>query len=120
MKRRVHILVSTMALIFMLAGGIVIHNKASADGIPGTWQVNGKYSISTTELVTKCRLEGPDSSLKKKTRVYKITSKTKVRNMNGKVLKGNQRKKFLRRLNKKNATIQFRAKKGVVQIVYPV
>lgn len=117
--------ITAAALIMcLLAGALaILPEKTAMAEARDIYQVNGKYTISDTKLVTKCRLETADSSLKKKTRVYKITSKTKIQTVNDsnfskKTLRGSQRKKMIQKLNKKNQTIQFQAKKGVVTLIW--
>ena len=111
----------TVLLAFcLLVGGLAFHapQKAAADELSGIYQVNGKYSISNTTLITKCALYTADEDFPKKTRVYKMTSKTKVYlsygNGNKKTLTGKKRQQMIKKLNKKNETIQFEEKNGKV------
>ena len=123
MKRKFRIFVSVVLFICMLAGTAAIQapRKVYAESAD-IYQVNGKYTITTKKLVTKCKLETADSTLKKKTRTYKITSKTKIQKLNGDssktTMKGSKRKKVIKRLNKKNEPIQFKAKKGKVIFIW--
>lgn len=117
--------ITAAALIMcLLAGALaILPEKTAMAEARDIYQVNGKYTISDTKLVTKCRLETAYSSLQKKTREYKITSKTKIQTVNDsnsskKTLRGSQRKKMIQKLNKKNQTIQFQAKKGVVTLIW--
>lgn len=117
--------VMAAALIMCLLAGTfaILPGKTAMADSPDMYQVNGKYTISDTKLVTKCRLETADRSLKNKTRVYKITSKTKIQTVNDsnfskKTLRGSQRKKMIQKLNKKNQTIQFQEKNGVVTLIW--
>lgn len=111
-------------IMYLLAGALaILPEKTAMAEARDIYQVNGKYTISDTKLVTKCRLETAYSSLQKKTREYKITSKTKIQTVNDsnsskKTLRGSQRKKMIQKLNKKNQTIQFQAKKGVVTLIW--
>jgi hypothetical protein len=96
-------------------------DKALADGNLGVYQVNGAYSISSTQLITKCRLEGPDETLSKKTRVYTITKNTKFYEWKDydskKRLTGSKLKKAIKKANRKNVTFQFKAKKNKVTYI---
>lgn len=123
MKKKISLL--SMALILSLFVGALLHNPhmAYADA-SGVYQVNGKYTISATRLVTKCKLETADSTLKKKKRVYKITKKTKfqkLKNDFSKVtLKGKKRAAMIKKLQKKRVAIQFTQKKGKVTAIWIV
>ena len=117
MKRKITCI---MLLLAMTICCVSFQNvrEASADGFTEVYQVNGKYSLNTKKLITKCRLETADNSLKKKTRTYKITSKTKFYYYNKKEkkirLKGKKLKKKIKKINRKNVTFQFTQKKGKV------
>lgn len=124
MKMNKHRIVAAVIALCMLMGVFTVQYPETvlADSTD-IYQVNGKFTISESKLITKCRLETADNSLKKKTRVYKITSKTKIQTVNDsnyskKTLKGNQRKKMIKKLNKKNQTIQFKEKNGVVTLIW--
>lgn len=117
MKKRITSII--LALVLTVCG-VSFQNvkQAAADGSPGVYQVNGKYSLSKKQLITKCRLETAFSGLKKKTRTFKITPNTKFYyyNKNEKKirLKGKKLTKKIKKVNKKNITFQFKLKKGRV------
>lgn len=119
--KKVMVVILSMVIVFCSA--LVPDAKKVSAEATDIYQVNGKYSLSNDKLVTKCRLETADSGLKKKTRVYKITSKTKfyqVRDDDSskKLLKGSKLKKAIKTANKKNTTIQFKEKNGRVIFVW--
>ena len=119
-KKRIMTLILSVAIAL---SSVMIQEpkKVSADA-PDIYQVNGKYSLTTNKLVTKCKLVTADSTLKKKTRTYTITSKTKFYLVNDdyskKQLKGNKLKKKIKSANKKNVTIQFKEKNGKVIFIW--
>lgn len=123
MKKKTSLL--SMALMLSLFVGALTYNpKMAYADAPGVYQVNGKYTISATRLVTKCKLETADSTLKKKTRTYKITKKTKFQKVKkdfSKVtLKGKKRTAMIKKLQKKRVAIQFTQKKGKVTAIWIV
>lgn len=124
MKRRTyHIFAFLMVMTCMLLGTLTFQKPQEALADSDMIQVNGKYSLTATKLVTKCKLETADSTLKKKTRTYIVTSKTEIQKVNEKdfsktTLKGKKRKAMIKKLNKKNLTIQFKAKKGKVSLIW--
>lgn len=124
MKKKTCML-SLVCILGLLMGMFVVQSpyEAYADS-PGTYQVNGKYTITNTRLVTKCKLYTADSSLKKKTRSYKITNKTKIQTVKEDftkvTLKGKKRAAMIKKLNKKNQTIQFKQKNGKVTVLWIV
>lgn len=112
-----------MVMTCMLLGTLTFQKPQEALADSDMIQVNGKYSLTATKLVTKCKLETADSTLKKKTRTYIVTSKTEIQKVNEKdfsktTLKGKKRKAMIKKLNKKNLTIQFKAKKGKVSLIW--
>ena len=108
----------------MLFGTLIFQKPQEALADSDMIQVNGKYSLTETKLVTKCKLETADSTLKKKTRTYIVTSKTKIQKVNEQrgfsktTLKGKKRKAMIKKLNKKNLTIQFKEKNGKVSLIW--
>lgn len=118
-KRRILFFVLMLGLI---AGGIIVprSNIVYAD-MPGVYQVNGEYTLTSKSLVTKCELETADDTLEKKTRTFKVTKKTKIKkDYNKKALKGKKRTAMIKKMNKKQIRIQFTHKKGKVTAIWPV
>lgn len=121
-RRGTHLFVTLLTLFCLILGGGVLQKPQKALADSDAIQVNGKYTITSRKLVTKCKLETADATLKKKIRTYKITSKTKIQIVNDdftkKTLKGKKRKNMIKRLNKKNLTIQFKVKKGKLKLIW--
>lgn len=116
-------LISFVLFFSLLTGGLAVSSPYEVHAEdPGIYQVNGKYTITSTRLVTKCKLYSADSSLKKKTRSYKITKSTKIQTVKADyskvTLKGKKRTAMIKKLNKKNKTIQFKQKKGKVLFIW--
>lgn len=107
----------------MLLGDLTFKNpqEVLADSV-GVIYVDGKYSITSTRLVTKCKLETDNGTLKKKTRTFILTSKTKIKKINEDFtkteLKGKKKKQMIKKMNKKNPRIQFKEKKGKVSTIW--
>lgn len=118
--KRVMTVILSMVIVFCSV--LVPDAKKVSAEATDIYQVNGKYSLSNDKLITKCRLETAVGGLKKKTRVYSITSKTKFYtvddNFKKKLLKGSKLKTAIQTANKKNVTIQFKEKNGKVLFVW--
>lgn len=73
--------ITAAALIMcLLAGALaILPEKTAMAEARDIYQVNGKYTISDTKLVTKCRLETAYSSLQKKPESIRLRQRQKYR-----------------------------------------
>ncbi len=122
MKGKFCVFMSLSLAMCLIVGALAIREPQKASAYAEMYQVNGEYTITNTQLVTKCRLDGDESGLKKKVRTFAITPKTKIQKMSASgskktTLKGKARQKMIKKLNKKNLTIQFSFKNGKVLLI---
>lgn len=124
MKTKRGAFLSILLISCLLLGSLSVKppRKASAEATD-IYQVNGKYSITNSQLITKCKLYTADKDFPKKTRVYKITAKTKIQivdedDYTKKTLKGKKRAQMIKKLNKKNQVIQFKERNGKLIFIW--
>lgn len=128
MRTKNRIFLSVVLIACLLMGSLTVKSphRAFAEATD-IYRVNGKYSISNSQLITKCKLYTADKDFPKKNRVYKITSKTKIQivtedvggdDFTRQTLKGKKRTRMIKKLNKKNQTIQFKEKNGKVIFIW--
>ena len=81
MKGKFCVFMSLSLAMCLIVGALAIREPQKASAYAEMYQVNGEYTITNTQLVTKCRLDGDESGLKKKVRTFAITPKTKIQKM---------------------------------------
>ena len=116
-------MIYTLMLMCLLCGGVFLAAPIRANAeATDIYQVNGKYKITSKKLVTYCKLYTADKEFPKKTRTYKITSKTKFQRVNEDfsktTVKKSKVKKLIKKLNKSQMTIQFKEKNGKVTYLW--